>query len=136
MADNEKNFRYYRGEGGVTWELELPLTPEMADQVRLGKLVEVPKPEDVGDDSAPQAIAMREPAPHEPKSVWVQYAVANGMNYSDAQNASRNELVEKLTKKEDTRKADAGAGAGAGVSNSEKSGDDDSAKRSPGRGLK
>jgi hypothetical protein len=114
MAD-DKEYRYYRGEGGVVWELELPLSPEMADQVRLGRMIEVPKPEDVGDDTQADgrmrtAVAMREPAPHEPKSVWVDYAVANGWSYADAQNASRNELVEKLAKKEETRKThDSGA---------------------------
>lgn len=111
MADNENDteFRYYRGEGGVVWELELPLTPEMADQVRQGKLVEVPKPEDVGDDT-PRRVAGNEPAPHEPKSVWVEWAIAHGMSHAEAQNLSRNDLVEKFaTKSGDTRKATSGA---------------------------
>lgn len=37
--------RHFRGEGGRVWNLDLPLRPELADQVAKGLLVEVDDPD-------------------------------------------------------------------------------------------
>lgn len=100
MADNEgPEVRWYRGEGGVVWKLELPLTTEMADQVRLGRLVEVPEPKGGEVDTSSQRVAAREPNANEPKSVWMEYAIAHGMSRQDANNTSRNDLIAKFGSK-------------------------------------
>lgn len=104
MAADEKSSKWFRGEGGTVIELDLPLSEEMADQVRLGKMVEVPAPSGDPSSSDPAypmsskslRVAKREPSPGDAKSLWVDYAIAHGMSRAEANLASRAELVEKF----------------------------------------
>lgn len=83
---------WYRGEGGVVLEMDEPLPELMADQLRLGRLVACPPPDDAGGDPLPVAAAR--PAVNEPKSVWMEYAIAAGMSRADANNATKAELID------------------------------------------
>lgn len=78
----------YRGEGGVVWDLDEPLNEHMAAQVRTGRLV--PIPSGAGETRMP--VAATRPAESDPKSAWVEWAIANGWSRAAASRATLAEL--------------------------------------------
>lgn len=92
---------YFQGEGGVVWELDLPLTEVMAEKVTKGYLRRVDadgKPyiesAEEPDAGAPQAVTER-PAQSASKAEWVGWAVHNGMTPDDAEGFTKQDLIDK-----------------------------------------
>ena len=97
MADT----KWYRGEGGVVWAFDQPLSETAAEQVRLNRLVEVAAPDDAqsGGHAEPAVVLPvtgTRPAQHDAKSAWVDFAVANGMTRMEADNATKAMLIEQF----------------------------------------
>lgn len=100
-----------KGEGGVVWTLDLPLSPNLAKQLEKGQL----KP---ADDDARRLFASQEdateamdpdggtgdgpsggeddrPAANAKKATWVSYAQARGI---DTEGLTKNQLVDAVDK--------------------------------------
>ena len=79
----------YRGEGGVVFDFDEPLSKVFAEQVRKHLLVKVDS-----EDSAD--VAVRQPARTDAKALWVDYAVAHGMSRKDADESTKADLIERF----------------------------------------
>lgn len=82
---------WFRGEGGAVFELALPLSEHMADQHRAGRLVEVDGPGGAGE-----SVTAVKPSQADPKSMWIDYAIASGMSRVEADGHTKAELIEKF----------------------------------------
>lgn len=83
---------FYRGEGGVVWEMDLPLSEVMQEKVVKGTLRRVdadgmPYAEDA--DAATSTLTKASS-----KAEWVGWAVRNGMAPDDAEAMTKNDLIE------------------------------------------
>ncbi|MCC5574480.1 hypothetical protein IMZ11_02340 [Microtetraspora sp. AC03309] len=96
MADRETGF--FRGAGGVIWEMDLPLPEVMADQLTKGYLTRV------AEDGSPyvESVAEEEPGVELPpaanasKAHWIGYAVrVHNVRPDDAEAMTKNDLIEK-----------------------------------------
>ncbi|RSN65423.1 hypothetical protein DMH01_03330 [Amycolatopsis sp. WAC 04182] len=103
MADKETGF--FRGEGGVVFEMDLPLSEVMADKVTRGTLRRVNEDGTPWRDESEQDVASEgsdltngvtpRPAVNASKAEWVGYAVtALGMNADDAEAATKQDLID------------------------------------------
>lgn len=92
MADRETG--WFRGAGGVVWQMDLPLPENMADQLTKGYLTRV------NDDGSPyveQAGGESEqpPAANASKAVWVGYAHrVHGVAIDEAEALTKHDLME------------------------------------------
>lgn len=91
---------WFKGEGGVVFEMDLPLPEAIAQRVQMGAIVRVadadgapyvPSTEDVEVPGPPTV----RPADSAPKSAWVAWAVASGADPETTQGLTKTELVEK-----------------------------------------
>ena len=95
---------HYLGEGGVIWEMALPLPEVMQDKVTKGYLRRVnpdgsPYVEPVEGDGPPPEP--KPPAPSAVKAEWVGYAVTvHGVSPDEAEAMTRQDLVEKFGPKD------------------------------------
>lgn len=100
---------HFRGEGGMVWEMDLPLPETQAEKVAKGYLTRVNadgspyvEPAVEGDSELagpPSADKPAPPAPTAPKREWVGYAVrVGGMSPDDAEAMTKSDLVEKFGK--------------------------------------
>ena len=78
----------FRTEGGAEIELDLPLGPLFADQLRRGELVSL-------DADGHDTVAVPRPARTDPKGRWEEYAVARGATVAQAKAAPKAELIER-----------------------------------------
>lgn len=102
MAETESI--HVRGEGGVVWEMDLPLPDGAAQRLARGDLTRVNKdgstyePGPDEDPAAPQDPAdpheVARPADGARKQDWVTYAVSKGATVNDANGATKQELIE------------------------------------------
>jgi hypothetical protein len=83
---------HFRGEGGVVFEMDLPLSEIMAEKITKGYLVRV------NADGSPYAEQdpVRRPAQSAPKAEWVGYAVrVYGMTPDDAEALNKADLIDR-----------------------------------------
>lgn len=94
---------HVRGEGGVIWEMDLPLPEGVAQRLAKDDLVRVhadgsryeePEPEGPGAPSDPDPFATKRPADSASKKDWVVYAVSKGATVNDAEGLTKAELIE------------------------------------------
>ena len=101
----------YRGEGGAVIRFDLPLAEQYAEQVRKGRLVEVPDAADAvsGAPAATPAAAV-DPAPPDepadsadrpgrahPKADWVAYAIqVSDLTEAEADELTKAELISRF----------------------------------------
>ncbi|MEU7831384.1 hypothetical protein [Nonomuraea sp. NPDC049129] len=88
---------YFRGAGGVVWEMKLPLSGDMAEQLIKGYLTRVNA--DGTDYVQPDAEGSTEPeqppAANASKAMWVGYAHrVHGVRIDDAEALTKNDLME------------------------------------------
>lgn len=88
----------FRGAGGGTFELPLPLAENFANQLLRGQLVQVN--EDGSPFEAESAMDLstgefRVPGKNAAKNEWVGYAVSQGMGVDDADAMTKADLIEK-----------------------------------------
>lgn len=95
MTDRETG--YFRGSGGVVWEMNLPLSENMADQLTKGYLTRV------NADGSPYAEPAAEPEVEQPPTVnaskahWVGYAVrVHDVRMDDAEAMTKTDLIERF----------------------------------------
>jgi hypothetical protein len=101
MTD-EPETGHFRGAGGGIFEMPLPLSENMQNQLTRGELTRVN-----ADGSAYEAHGamdltngtMRVPGVNAPKNEWVGYAVSQGVSINDADAMTKNDLIEKFGKK-------------------------------------
>lgn len=97
---------YYRGEGGVIWELDLPLTEVMQEKLTKGYLtrvnedgtpyVEPVEPTGDGNEPPPPPVEVP-PAQSASKAEWVGYAVRVGqMEPGDAEGLTKQDLIDRF----------------------------------------
>lgn len=99
MADRETG--WFRGSGGSVWEMDLPLTEAMAEQLLKGYLTRVN--EDGTQYAEPLAEGQVEPDVEQPppanasKAAWIGYAVrVHGVRPDDAEAMTKPDLIEKF----------------------------------------
>lgn len=96
---------FYRGEGGVVWEMDLPLSEVMQEKVVKGTLrrvdadgmpyVEASEPDEGGSDLT-NGVPPRPPQ-SAGKAEWVGYAVLVGeMTVDDADAMTKADLIDKF----------------------------------------
>ena len=88
---------FFRGASGTVFEMDLPLSEVMRDQVTRGQLVRVNK--DGSRFEAHGAMDLvngeiRRPGVNASKNEWVGYAVSQGMRVDDADAMTKNDLIE------------------------------------------
>lgn len=87
---------HVRGEGGVLWEMDLPLPEGAAHRLANGDLKRVNADgsayEPEGDD---QTMTPAKPAKSAKQGAWVDYAVSLGADRDEVKDLSRGDLVEK-----------------------------------------
>lgn len=94
MADRETG--WFRGAGGVTWQMDLPLPENMADQLLKGYLTRVNEDGSPYEPDGVEPEAELPPAANASKAHWVGYVVrAHGLSPDDAEAMTRNDLIEK-----------------------------------------
>jgi hypothetical protein len=92
---------HVRGEGGVVWEMDLPLPDGVAQRLENGDLTHVnedgspSRESEDPDGSDPDPYAVARPANSASKADWVVYAVSKGSAVNDADGMTKAELVEK-----------------------------------------
>lgn len=94
MADPQTG--WFRGAGGVVWEMDLPLKPDMAEQLLKGYLTRV------NADGSPYSEPVEEqpPAANAPKAAWVGYAHrVHKLPHDVAEDMTKQDLVEKYGSK-------------------------------------
>lgn len=92
---------FFRGAGGSIFELDLPLSEVMQNQLTRGQLVRVN--EDGTPFEAHGAMDLvngeiRRPGVNAPKNEWVGYAVSQGSSVDDADAMTKSDLIEKYGK--------------------------------------
>jgi hypothetical protein len=89
-----------KGEGGVIWELSLPLHETIADKLRKGYLQRVAADGNVlppvDDEDQVPGLPGRRPALNAVKAEWVGWAVTQGMTPDDADALTKAELIDKF----------------------------------------
>lgn len=70
---------------GITWTLDLPLSPALADQFERGELRPVDLPSEADDDGRPDENAK--------KAVWVDYVTSLGADPDFVASATKAQLV-------------------------------------------
>lgn len=98
---------FYRGEGGVVWQMDLPLSDNMREKVTKGYLTRVaneagdPYVEPAAPDSGetpppPGPPAVARPPQSASKAEWVGYAVrAHGVLPDDAEAMTKQDLIDR-----------------------------------------
>lgn len=100
MGDRETG--WFRGAGGVTWEMNLPLAEGMADQLTKGYLTRVnadgsPYAEPAAAGEPPAGEPEQPPAVNAPKANWIGYAVrVHQVRPDDAEAMTKHDLIEKF----------------------------------------
>lgn len=82
---------HFQGEGGVIWEMDLPLPEAIQDQVTKGYL----RP--VNPDGSPvgEAEPVKRPAANASKAEWVGYAVRkHDLDPDEAEGLTKQDLIE------------------------------------------
>ena len=87
---------YFRGAGGVIWEMRLPLSGDMADQLTKGYLSRV---NEDGTPYVPAGAASPEPegppGANASKAQWVGFAHrVHGISIDEAEALTKNDLME------------------------------------------
>jgi hypothetical protein len=90
---------WFRGEGGVIYEMDLPLREVMQEKVTKGYLVRVAGPDGgqyvASDETGEPADPDRRPAQNAAKAEWVGYAVrVHGLTPDDAEAMTKADLIE------------------------------------------
>lgn len=90
---------FVRGEGGYVFELSLPLHETIEEKLRKGAIVRVqPDGEPYTVDDQPDGVPTlpdARPGVNEPKAKWIGWAVKNGATVTDAETATKADLIEK-----------------------------------------
>lgn len=94
---------FFRGAGGVIWEMGLPLREDMREQLTKGYLSRVNEdgspyvePTDPAAEGAAKAEVEKPPASNAPKSEWIGYAHRmHGVSIDDAEAMTKHDLIEK-----------------------------------------
>ncbi|MFC4006636.1 hypothetical protein ACFOY2_05350 [Nonomuraea purpurea] len=92
MHDRETG--WFRGAGGIVWQMDLPLPEVMADQLTKGYLTRV------NQDGSPYAEKSADepeqpPAANASKAIWVGYAHrVHGVPIDDAEALTKHDLME------------------------------------------
>lgn len=91
---------FFRGEGGVVLEMDLPLPEGIAQRVERGAIVRVANAQGdpyVATEGTPLVPAppTKRPADSAPKAAWVAWAVACGADPEEASGANKGDLVER-----------------------------------------
>lgn len=89
MNDAATEIVRVRGEGGVIFEMALPLHEAIAGRIEKGYL------SIVTDDGDPVVKDMTRPATYASKPAWIGWAVHNGAKPDDAEAATKADLIEK-----------------------------------------
>lgn len=101
VTEIERQIGHFRGAGNVIWEMDLPLTEAMQNQLVKGYLTRVredgalyeePVPE--GEDPAVSEVE-KPPAANASKSHWIGYAHrVHDVSIDDAEAMTKNDLIE------------------------------------------
>ena len=99
MADESG---FFRGAGGAIWEMRLPLSGDMAEQLVKGYLIRVNEdgsshapPADPASEGAAVGDVEKPPASNASKAMWVGYVHrAHDVSIDDAEAMTKNDLVE------------------------------------------
>jgi hypothetical protein len=91
---------FFRGSGGVVWEMRLPLSEDMAEQLTKGYLTRVCEDNTPYDEAGPEreqpAEPEQPPAANASKAHWIGYAVrVHSVKPDDAEAMTKNDLIEK-----------------------------------------
>lgn len=91
---------YFRGAGGIVWELDLPLNENMQRQITRGELVRVADADGSPWEDQPlmdlSTGELRRPGRNAPKTEWVGYAVSQGLGVDEADALTKNDLIERF----------------------------------------
>lgn len=92
---------HFMGEGGVIWEMDLPLPEAMAEKVTKGYLRRVnedgtPYLDPVENTPAAAAPVSERPAQSASKAEWVGWAVHKGMSPDDAEGFTKQDLIDRF----------------------------------------
>lgn len=92
MAEESGSFR---GAGGVIWEMRLPLSGDMAEQLTKGYLSRVTEDGSPYTDGPSDGEPEQPPAANASKAMWVGYAHrVHGLSIDDAEALTKNDLME------------------------------------------
>lgn len=94
---------FFRGAGGVVFEMDLPLPEVYADQVTKQLLVRVNSdgsPYDGDAADASEGAAPHKPAENALKADWVGWAVHNGADPEEAAAMTKQDLIDAYGGKE------------------------------------
>jgi hypothetical protein len=96
---------FFRGEGGSIFEMDLPLSEVMQNQLERRQLVRVNEdgspwetPADAEHDPAAGTVVPTRPAVAANKPAWVAWAIAQGASADEADAMTKNDLIEKYGK--------------------------------------
>lgn len=101
---------WFRGEGGVIFEMDLPLPEAIAQRVRQGAIQRVAGPKGgqyiaEEDDQTPGAPAPAPPTSRPPQSApkaeWVAWAVVRGADPETAPAMSKGDLIDRYGREEE-----------------------------------
>ena len=90
---------YFLGAGGSIYEMDLPLSEVMQNQLTRGQLVRVNKDGSPYDEHGAMDLVngeIRRPGSNAPKNEWVGYAVSQGVTVDDADAMTKVDLIEKF----------------------------------------
>jgi hypothetical protein len=92
---------FFRGEGGVVWEMDLPLSEDMQVQLVKGRLMRVNPDgstytEPVAEaDEGDEPEVEQPPAQNAPKAAWVGYVHrVHGLPIDEAEALTKHDLME------------------------------------------
>lgn len=105
MAESIPEHVFVRGEGGSVFKLDLPLHETIADRLAKGYLTRVANAD--GDPYVEGAETATVPTPptappkkNDAKTLWVGWAVVNGMTPDDAEALTKDDLIERFSTKQ------------------------------------
>ena len=92
---DEREYGYFRGEGGTVFRLDLPVHETIAERIAKREIHRVNEDGSPFVEAEPEAEAVPASAPPSsaPKAQWVAWAVSQGANQADAEAMTKLNLI-------------------------------------------
>lgn len=90
---DEREYGYFRGEGGTVFKLDLPIHETIAERIAKKEIHRVNEDGTPYVEAEPEAAAASAPPANAPKATWVDWAVSQGAGRSEAEAMTKLNLI-------------------------------------------
>jgi hypothetical protein len=90
---DERDYGYFRGEGGTVFRLDLPVHETIAERIAKREIHRVNEDGSPFVEAEPEAAPASAPPSSAPKAAWVDWAVSQGADQAAAEAMTKLNLI-------------------------------------------